>query len=275
LTDLPATNESWLSLSTCGWPSTPIWTNPVSPTPFCLGAGMPRAAHKTLVAGLLGAWISIPHVTFPLLFWKWIDFEMGAAVAVGASAATPTATVETARAANRFMLSPRARLPRLLQAGLAEPYNGYPNSIERNRFRARRRILLSALGQNFEEGRRRCICVLLGSWPIRESLRRERSPARGRCGAAGVRSLAVLGRNRIVARHVCFEAELRPARANASAACQEQTPRPGCSFSINSTLGRPPSELPQFVQTDSAVSGSRDSRVDAETRVRQARQRKQ
>src|SRR5450755_741675 len=106
LTDSPATNESWLSLSTRGWPSTPSWTNPGSPTPFCLGAGMPRAAHRTLVAGLLSAWISIPHVTFPLLFWNWIDLEMGAAVAAEARAATPTATVETARAANRFMLSP-------------------------------------------------------------------------------------------------------------------------------------------------------------------------
>jgi hypothetical protein len=77
LTDLPATNESWLSLSTCGWPSTPSWTNPGSPTPFCLGAGMPRAAHRTFVAGLLSAWISIPHVTFALLFWNWIDLEMG------------------------------------------------------------------------------------------------------------------------------------------------------------------------------------------------------
>src|SRR5450755_80888 len=121
LTDLPATNESWLSLSTCGWPSTPSWTNPGSPTPFCLGAGMPPAAHRTFVAGVLSAWISIPHVTFPLLFWNWIDLEMGAAPAAEARAAIPTATVETARAANRFMLSPRARLPRLrlrLQFGL-------------------------------------------------------------------------------------------------------------------------------------------------------------
>jgi hypothetical protein len=79
------------------------------------------------VAGLLSAWISIPHVTFPLLFWNWIDLEMGAAVAAGASAATHAATVETASAANRFMLSPRDRLPRLrLQF---EPLRGFIRTV--------------------------------------------------------------------------------------------------------------------------------------------------
>jgi hypothetical protein len=51
-------------------------------------------------------------MTFLLPFWNRPELDTGAALAAGATATIPAARVETVRAANLFMLTPRARLPR-------------------------------------------------------------------------------------------------------------------------------------------------------------------
>jgi len=60
---------------------------------------MPRAAHSTSVAALAGAWISIPHVTERLWLCHSVALEIGAAVAIGATA--PAISMDVASAEKR------------------------------------------------------------------------------------------------------------------------------------------------------------------------------